>query len=191
MEMARLVAAAALGVALAAGGAAAQEAFNLEEAAATCAACHGEAGVPIEADYPIIWGQQLYYLYVQLKDYKSGRRANEIMQPIAEQFEKEQMQALAKYFSAKPWPKLPVEKDAERALRGQTQTGAGECSQCHNTYLGDSRLPRVAGQQEPYLRRTMLEYKNKIRQNDATMGSLMRSYDDSGIEDLAHYLATL
>ena len=32
---------------------------------------------------PITWGQNYYYLYVQLKDYASGRRANEIMNPIA------------------------------------------------------------------------------------------------------------
>jgi cytochrome c553 len=182
---------AALGAALAGGSAIAQDTFNVEETAAVCAACHGEDGRPVEPDTPILWGQQFYYLYVQLKDFKSGLRTNEIMQPIVADFTKDQMKAMATFFSEKRWPNIATEKDAAKADRGQVQTRAGECAQCHNTYLGDSRLPRVAGQQEAYLLRTMLEYKNKIRQNDPTMGSLMRSYEDAGIDDLAHYLATL
>ncbi len=50
---------------------------------ALCTSCHGEDGRPIEPDIPIIWGQEYYYLYVQLKDYKSGLRAHEIMNEIA------------------------------------------------------------------------------------------------------------
>lgn len=191
MRMLSVLTSVALGVALAGGSAIAQDTFNVEEAAAVCAACHGEDGHPIKPDTPILWGQQFYYLYVQFKDFKSGLRANEIMQPIVADFTKDQLKALATYFAEKPWPKIATEKNAAKADRGQAQTGAGECAQCHNTYMGDSRLPRVAGQQEAYLLRTMLEYKNKIRQNDPTMGSLMRSYEDVGIEDLAHYLATL
>jgi len=195
MRVIRFVAVTIIGWALAAGSGAAQQRiagdFDLEATLEVCAACHGENGVPVEPDYPIIWGQEEYYLYVQLKDYKSGLRTNEIMQPIAEQFEREQMKELAKYFAGRPWPNLPVERDDEKASKGEVQTHAGECAQCHNTYQGDSRLPRVAGQQEAYLRRTMIEYKAKVRVNDPSMSSLMRSYEDKGIEALAHYLATL
>ena len=52
-------------------------------------------------------------------------------------------------------------------------------------------MPRLANQQEAYLARTMHEYKAKIRNNDPTMGSLMRTVDDADIEALANYLATL
>ena len=64
----------------------------------------GDAGLPVDSDIPIIWGQEFYYLYVQLKDYKAGRRANEIMQGIVADLDKKQMQALAQYFSEQPWP---------------------------------------------------------------------------------------
>ena len=60
-----------------------------------CQSCHGENGMPQQADTPIIAGQNYYFLYVELKDYKSGRRANEIMQGIAADLSKEEMQALA------------------------------------------------------------------------------------------------
>ena len=195
MRATKLLALAALAVVLAFGAAAAQtriaDDFDLEGTLETCAGCHGEHGVPISEDIPILWGQQFYYFYVQLKDFKSGLRANEIMQPIASEFSKDQMKALATYFAEKTWPDIPAAKDSDKANRGQTQTGAGECAQCHNRYLGDSRLPRLAGQQEAYLLRAMLEFKNKIRLNSAAKGSLMKSFEDTNLEELAHFLATL
>lgn len=189
MRVAKLLASAFAALAVAT-GAAAQDNFDLDEAAALCASCHGEDGVPIEADYPIIWGQEFYYLYVQLRDYESGLRANEIMQPIAAEYTRDQMKALAQYFAEKSWPDIPVEKDAEKAKAGRSAAASGQCSQCHNTYMGDSRVPRVAGQQEAYLERTMLEFKNKVRQNAPAKNSLMKSFDDASIDRLAHFLAT-
>ena len=191
MRMARLLAAAALGIALAGGSAAAQDGFDLEETVAVCTACHGDDGVPVQADIPILWGQQFYYLYVQLKDYKAGRRANDIMAPIAAEFDRGQMKALANYFAAKPWPNIVIGKDSDRVQAGRSQAAAGQCPQCHNRYLGDSRIPRLAGQQQEYLLRTMLEFKHKVRLNSAAKGSLMKSYNDSSIEQIAHFLATL
>ncbi len=191
MRMVKLLASVALGVALAAGSAAAQDAFNLEKTVAVCTTCHGADGVPAQADIPILWGQQFYYLYVQLKDYKAGRRDNDIMAPIAAGFDRDQMKALASYFAAKPWPNIVTGKDSSRVQGGRAQTVAGQCSQCHNRYLGDSRIPRLAGQQREYLLRTMLEFKHKVRLNSAAKGSLMNSYDDGSIEQIAHFLATL
>ena len=191
MRMAKLLAPVALGVALTGGAAVAQDAFNLEETAAVCATCHGEDGMPVTDDIPILWGQQFYYLYVQLKDYKAGRRANDIMQTIAAEFERDQMKALATYFSERAWPNIATGKDSGKASGGRSQAAAGQCAQCHNKYLGDSRVPRVAGQQEAYLLRTMLDFKNRIRLNSPAKGSLLKSYEDAGIEEMAHFLATL
>jgi len=191
MRMAKLLAPVALGVALTGGAAAAQDAFDLEETVAVCTTCHGEDGVPVTGDIPILWGQQFYYLYVQLKDYKAGRRANDIMQTISAGFERDQMKALATYFSERAWPDIATGKDPGKASRGRSQTAAGQCAQCHNRYLGDSRVPRVAGQQEPYLLRTMLEFKHKVRLNSPAKGALLKSFEDASIEELAHFLATL
>jgi cytochrome c553 len=191
MRIVNLLASVALGVALAAGSAAAQDAFNLEKTVAVCTTCHGADGVPAQSDIPILWGQQFYYLYVQLKDYKAGRRANDIMGPIAAGFERDQMKALANYFAAMPWPNIVIREDSNRVQGGRAQTAAGQCSQCHNKYLGDSRIPRLAGQQREYLLRTMLEFKHKVRLNSPAKGSLLKSFEDAGIEELAHFLATL
>ncbi len=59
------------------------QAVEFDEWVAFCTACHGEDGRPNEPDIPVLWGQEFYYLYVQLKDYKADRRANEVMSEIA------------------------------------------------------------------------------------------------------------
>ena len=53
------------------------------EKAKLCATCHGEQGIPINKQTPVIWGQNEGYLYLQLRDFKSGARKNALMSPIA------------------------------------------------------------------------------------------------------------
>ncbi|GCC45211.1 hypothetical protein chiPu_0029385, partial [Chiloscyllium punctatum] len=79
---------------------------TIEDKVAVCAGCHGEAGKPVDKTIPTIWGQQAGYLYIQLRDFKRGDRKSEIMQPIAAQFERDDMLAIAEYLSQKPWPDL-------------------------------------------------------------------------------------
>src|SRR3990170_8277006 len=71
----------------------------IEEKAKLCATCHGEQGIPINKTTPVIWGQNEGYLYLQLRDFKSGARKNDSMAPIAATLEKPDMQALAAYFT--------------------------------------------------------------------------------------------
>ena len=87
----------------------AAHAQSIEEKAQICTACHGENGVPLEQSLPavpVIWGQNLGYLFFQLRDFKSGARKNDQMTPIAEGLEQSDLMALAQYFSKKPWPNL-------------------------------------------------------------------------------------
>ncbi|MFA9419074.1 MAG: cytochrome c [Gammaproteobacteria bacterium] len=155
-----------------------------------CAVCHGENGATLQPAIPILSGQHFYYLYVQLKDFKSGLRKNEIMGPIASQLEKPQMKSLAKYFSEQDWPNLGYRADSATEIRGETATGAGQCVQCHlGGYEGDSRIPRLAGQHPEYLLSTMTDFKYKKRLNSAAKSSLLVSYDDEDIKAMSEYLA--
>lgn len=166
------------------------EEFDVEATVEICATCHGEEGVPEDREIPILWGQQFYYIYVQLRDYQAGRRANDIMSVIASEFDRDQMKALAQYFADKEWPRIDAQA-GEAAAQGRSSLSAGQCAQCHNTYFGDSRIPRLAGQHPEYLARTMLEFKQKIRLNSAAKGTLLASFDDAQIEAMARYLAGL
>ena len=163
---------------------------GLAEKVETCAVCHGAAGLPSRPDVPIIWGQEYYYLYVQLKDYKAGRRQNAEMSVIAATLSKQEMRELAQHFSDQPWPATGFAAESTDITRGETATAAGLCTQCHlGGYEGSSRIPRLAGQQVGYLERTMLEFKNKTRMNSPAKASLTAAYEDEDIAAMARYLA--
>ncbi len=166
------------------------QAMDLNETIEVCTGCHGDNGLPTQPDIPIIWGQEFYYLYVQLKDYKAGRRDSEFMTDIIGDLSKEEMQALAQHFSEKNWPSNGFRANDTDVAIAESAANAGMCVQCHlGGYEGSSRVPRLAGQQAAYLERTMLEFKNKIRMNAAAKGSLLATYDDADIGALARYLA--
>lgn len=179
-----------LGLALLAGSP--SRADQHEAKISLCITCHGADGLPSDPAIPIIAGQEFYYLYVQLKDYKAGRRENAVMGGIVASLEKEEMQALAQHFSEQKWPSLQVTADEATVNRAQQATAAGQCVQCHlGGFEGNSRVPRLAGQQVGYLEKTMLEFKNKIRLNSPAKGSLLKDYSDEDIAAMAQYLGSL
>ncbi len=182
---------AVFGITLIAYPAMAMDDFVLEDQVALCSGCHGENGVPVDPEYPILWGQQYFYIYTQLRDYAAERRSNEIMSPIAAEYDRDQAKQLAEYFAAQPWPDIPAEtlegdfKLAEKGITG------GQCSACHGKWQGDSRIPRLAGQQVGYLRKAMLDFKNEIRMNAPDKISTMKQLDEDTIDALSRYLATV
>ncbi|NQV83498.1 MAG: c-type cytochrome [Rhodospirillales bacterium] len=170
--------------------AAADEYAALRETIDICAGCHGENGASKEDAFPILAGQELHYLYVQLKDYKSGLRKNKIMAPVVEKLKKEELYALAKYFSEQKWPRIGFKGDSGRIQNGERAANSGQCVACHlGSYTGNSRIPRVAGQHANYLAKTMLDMKTKARNNAASMSSLIASFSESDISDMAEFMA--
>jgi cytochrome c553 len=184
---------AAVSVLLAASLGAGAPAQSVDDKAQVCAGCHGDKGIPQQKAWPVIWGQQQGYLYLQLRDFKSGARKNDIMSPIAQSLERADMQALALYFSQKPWPDLQQPRaDRATAARAQTQINAIVCTSCHQSgFLGDSTQPRLAGQTKEYLQQSMLDFRNKSRGNNPGMTDLMLAISEQDIADIAAYLAGL
>ena len=155
-----------------------------------CVSCHGENGSTLQPTFPILSGQHYYYLYVQLKDFKSGLRKNDVMGPIASKLEKSQMKLLAQYYSEQDWPNVSYRADSAAEIRGETATVAGQCVQCHlGGYEGDSRIPRLAGQHPEYLLKTMTDFKHRKRLNSAAKSSLFVSYSEDDIRAMSEYLA--
>lgn len=168
-------------------------AARLDEQVKICSGCHGENGKPVEKTIPNIWGQQTGYLYIQLRDFKRGDRKSEIMQPIASAFERDDMLAIAGYFSNKPWPDLGqprASKDvAQRALTADRSIG---CTGCHlDHFQGDSTVPRLAGQGRDYLAQTMADFRTRARGNNPGMSDLMIATPADDLTALAEYLAGL
>ena len=174
---------------LAALPATADEFAAIREKLELCVGCHGDKGASSNPEYPILAGQHFYYLYVQLKDFKSGFRKNDIMSPLAGDLEKAEMQGMAKYFSEQKWPGINFKAKKAKAAKGEKAASAGQCVQCHlGGYEGNSRIPRLAGQYPKYLNKTMSDFKNKVRTNSPAKSSLMVSYDDADIEAMADFL---
>ncbi len=172
---------------------AALAAGNVEETAQICAGCHGEEGVPIDKTIPIIWGQNEGYLYLQLRDFKKGSRKNDQMGPIAESLEKDDMKALAAYFTKKKWPDLqqPSAPNKVAATAEQTIQSIG-CKGCHlGQFQGDGTTARLAGQQREYLQNTMLAFRDHSRGNNPGMSDLMNAASPDALKAVAQYLAGL
>jgi cytochrome c553 len=166
---------------------------TVEQKAQVCSACHGEGGVPQQKTTPVIWGQQLGYLYLQLRDFKSGARKNYQMSVVVAGLERDDMLALAQYFSQKPSPnlgQLPAPQAvAAKALRATTSV---VCTSCHQEgYKGEGTQPRLAGQQRDYLAQTMLDFRDGKRGNNPGMSDLMKSISEADIAPIAEYLAGL
>jgi cytochrome c553 len=176
---------------LATGVAQAEAEFDVEAAAGQCAACHGAEGVPSDPTIPIIHGQEFFYIYTQLKDYAAERRANPIMSPMASQYNRDQMKALAQYFADKSWPAIQATTQEGDAKLAERAIARGQCSACHSEWQGDSRIPRAAGQQPGYLEKTMKDFKNEVRLNAAAKISVMKKVEDEEIEALSRYLGDL
>lgn len=160
--------------------------------AATCAACHGEDGNSATGDFPILAGQTSRYLYLQLKDYKEGRRKNPIMQPMAASLSKQDMWDLANYFAAQKQKPNGFKADAEKVTRGKKVADEALCPMCHlGGFSGQNEVPRVAGQHQAYIQAQLLAFKNKERTNYPDMNSYIRGISDEDIEALSHYIANL
>ncbi len=70
--------------------------------AETCVACHGRDGVGILPEYPVLAGQHADYLRQALRDYRSGKRQNPIMNGFAQPLSDADIKALAEHFARQP-----------------------------------------------------------------------------------------
>jgi cytochrome c553 len=181
-----------LGLALGAGARPAV-ADSIAEKAEVCAGCHGADGKPVDKTIPVIWGQLTGYIYIQLRDFKRGDRKSEIMQPIASAFERDDMLAIAEYFSQKKWPDLGqprAPKDvSKKATDAEHSVG---CTGCHlEQFQGTSTTPRLAGQSREYLAKTIADFRTRARGNNPGMSDLMIATPENDLTALAEFLAGL
>ena len=161
--------------------------------AAPCAACHGADGNSASGEYPILAGQTARYLYLELKDFKEGRRNNGLMAPFVAKLSREDMLDLAEYFAAQKPKPIAFRPDAARVARGKKKADEVLCTMCHLGGLkGQNEIPRVAGQHPEYVVKQLRAFKARTRTTDAgSMTSVAQTISEQDIEDLAHYIASL
>ena len=193
MPFPRIARGVALGLAAVAAAAFAQDDAAIRQKAQTCAACHGANGNSENPAYPILAGQTWRYIYIELKDFKEGRRSDPSMSPMAADLSRDDMIALGNFFAAqKPLP-IKFKADPARVEAGRKVSDAVLCPMCHlGGFVGQNEIPRVAGQHPEYVQKQLRDFKAKRRTNDAgNMTSVAGTLSDDDIVNLSHYIANL
>lgn len=74
--------------------------------AMVCAACHGRKGVGANPLWPNLAGQHAFYLAKQLKEFRSGKRKDPVMNPLSAPLGDEDIEDPAAYYESPDpgWP---------------------------------------------------------------------------------------
>ena len=160
---------------------------------AVCATCHGVDGNSASSAFPNLAGQSWRYIYVELKDYKEGRRSNPIMSPMAANLSREDMIDIGNYYAAQVAKPSTFKADEARIKLGKAKADENLCVMCHlGGFAGQNEIPRVAGQQYDYIVKQMHDFKEGHRTNDAgNMSSVSKSLSDEDIINLGHYITSI
>jgi cytochrome c553 len=167
-------------------------AASLEERAALCLACHGEKGQSANPEVPSLGAQTAPYTLIQLFMFREKLRSNDIMNDAVKGFSDDDLRRFSDFIAKLPAPSPPAEPtDAARLERGWALIRLHRCDICHNPDLaGRDNIPRIAGQREDFLVKTLREYKSNVRPGyDASMGDVVQPITDAEITDLAYFAA--
>lgn len=145
---------------------------------------------------PSLAGQTDQFIQWQLVFFRSGRRENLLMSPLAAELTDADVRDLGAYFAGLPRNAEPLEADVNQPLKA---TGAGiaqqhHCSVCHmDDFRGKQAAPSIADQREDYLAKALADYRSAARPSVgvAAMTEAASGLSDDEIAALAHYLATL
>ena len=165
----------------------------------TCGGCHGADGNSVVPEFPKLAGQQKAYLLREMKDYKEGRRQNDIMVPIMSGLSDADMEALAAYYADQEPQPGSVGKPELLALGkrvyldGNTKTGVPSCDGCHEENgEGSKKFPRVAGQHVAYTMDQVAQYASGKRSNGVkVMRTIAERLTKEEVEAVSEYMASL
>ena len=154
---------------LAAHSARAADPAAIKEKAEACSGCHGENGISQTENIPSLAGQPDQFIQWQLVFFRSGARKNELMQPIVEQINNDDIRNLGAYFASLTPPK-PSKPDDNPDLseKGKQAAVGRRCASCHtDSFAGTKAVARIAGQREDYLLKALHDYKSGVRAGGA------------------------
>jgi cytochrome c553 len=164
---------------------------SLPELIASCAACHGGDGNASNPQWPSIAGQPRVFIENQLVIIREGLRDVPTMKAVMGTVTDADIAALARHYSA--LPKLPMATAVrqDQRLRGAEISRRALCGTCHLAdYTGQNQVPRLAGQNEPYLLFALKQFRDHSGPGrDTIMSGTLQGMSDRELEDLAHYFA--
>jgi len=164
-----------------------------------CAACHTSDGSRGSPANPIIQGQHPEYLTKQLTEFKSGKRANPIMQGMAAALSEADMKNVAAFYAGKqPKPGFAKNKDSvalgEKIYRGGiSDRMVPACAGCHGPSGAGipAQYPRLSGQHADYTAAQLNAFRSGARANSAQMTGVAAKMNDKEIKAVSDYIAGL
>ncbi|MFM8610805.1 MAG: c-type cytochrome [Burkholderiaceae bacterium] len=166
---------------------------------ALCAACHaadGNSAIPVN---PKLAQQHPEYLVEQLQEFKSGKRANAIMQGFASQLSDDDMRNISFWLASKK-AKPGAAKDKELVALGERIYRGGiadrqiaACAGCHSPNGAGIpvQYPRLGGQHADYTAAQLTGFRDGVRKNNLQMTQVAAKLNDREIKALADYIAGL
>ena len=190
-----LAAALALALPLALAGFASGAHAGLEEGRAkaqVCVACHGVDGVATNPDLPSLAGQPRQFVVQALFMFREGQRKNALMTPFAAHLSNADLNDLALFFSSQKVLPPTRQSSPELIAKALAVSERNNCIACHKpTLVGQQHIPRLAGQNQPYLLAQLKAFKASTRADlDGTMTSAAQGLALDELEPLAEYLST-
>jgi sulfide dehydrogenase cytochrome subunit len=134
---------------------------DIEVLARTCNGCHGVGGVSVSGPMPSIGGLPKDYLKRVMKQWKYGERTAITMDRIVKGFSDDQLDALAEYFSQKPWVPVPQAVSGDVLTKGKAAV-SDDCRDCHGLTGNDPDVdaPKINGQWAKYMELELMKYRS-------------------------------
>lgn len=167
-----------------------------------CSHCHGKDGASSESTVPTIGGISAFYLTDNMAAYKDEARpcveaeyldgpnkgSKTDMCKIAAELNDKDIEALADFYSSKPFVRAKQEFDAAKAETGQ-KIHERNCEKCHadGGSSAEDDAGVLAGQWMPYLEHTFEAYSTGKREMPEKMKPKYEKLDAAEIDALIHY----
>jgi len=165
---------------------------SLQERMSTCFDCHGEKGQSQRPEVPSLGAQQALYTLIELVMFRDQLRVTEPMNEMTKGLSDDDLRAVSDIISKLPAPNLISDTpDPVRIERGRALAQQNRCNFCHQSnFQGLDNVPRLAGQREDYLIKSLRGYKDGSRRGyDAQMSEVVYAMKDEDFVDVAYFLA--
>ncbi len=157
-------------------------------AAASCAGCHGEAGISKIPGMPSLVGLDPKYLVAATNSYKSGKRKHDMMKALVAGLGESDVSNIALFYAAQKPGRAQTPAPGNEAAG---KAAAAACVACHGEAgVSTGITPSLAGQDAQYFVAAMGAYKDGSR-SDPMMKDPAASTSDAVAKDLAAYYASL
>jgi cytochrome c553 len=150
---------------------------------AVCASCHGPNGNSANPEWPRLAGQSAVYIAEQLRLFKTGRRNNPIMKPLAASLSDKDIDDLAVYYEAQTVAGLEADPSFWQAggtlyRRGDKARNIPACTACHGP-VGRGNLaagyPSLRAQESVYVAKQLGDYASGERYTGANPAQASRN----------------